>query len=75
MFRVELRCSCYVDLIPGNIPVFVQACGCLLEHSMLCPYMDMGIKCIKHIGDLDIAADTLMMQTEEYENFEGLVWQ
>lgn len=75
MFRVELKCSCHVDLIPGNLPVFIMAEGCTQKHMHLNPYADASIKQIKNLSELDVAADHLMMDTENYELMDGLVWQ
>lgn len=74
MFRIELKCSCHVDLIPGNLPVFVMSEECGKEHLQLNPYADAPIKYIKNLSKLDIAADSIMMQTEELEYMEGLIW-
>lgn len=75
MFRVELKCSCHVDLIPGNLPAFVISDECEKDHSHLNPYADANVKYIKNLSELDIAADSLMLQTEDCEFMEGLVWQ
>jgi hypothetical protein len=75
MFSLQLVCSCRVDLIPGNLPLFVASCDCDMDHPCLNPYNGVQVSHIKCIDDLDIVADSMMMETEGRELCDNTVWQ
>jgi len=75
MFTLQLACSCHVDLIPGNLPLFVASCDCDLDHPHLNPYNGIPVSHITSIDGLDIVADNMMMETEGMELCANTTWQ
>jgi len=74
MFRIQLLCSCSVELIPGNLPLFMASGSCNVEHSRLNPYIGSVVRNVQNVGNMDVLVDSLMSPEYEGEDIPDELW-